>query len=85
MKPQIRIAAPAPASFTDTLKITFFDLSNRMKIVTIYKNSSATMILVLYPTIFFKPVVNRKEPELELEPQFVISTPAPGGNFIRLL
>jgi hypothetical protein len=32
----------------------------------------------------FKSVVNRKEPELGLEPepQFVISTPAPGGNLI---
>jgi hypothetical protein len=25
-------------------------------------------------------VINRKEPELELEPQFVISVPAPEGN-----
>jgi hypothetical protein len=24
--------------------------------------------------------INRKEPELEPEPQFVISAPAPGGN-----
>jgi hypothetical protein len=34
--PQIRISAPA--SFIHTLKITFFDLSNRIKIVTIYRN-----------------------------------------------
>jgi hypothetical protein len=27
-------------------------------------------------------VVNRKEPELEPEPQFVISAPAPGGHII---
>jgi hypothetical protein len=40
------------------LKITFFGLSNRIKIVTIDKN-------------FVRYVVNRKEPEpeLELEPE----------------
>ncbi len=30
---------------------------------------------------FFKSFINRKEPELEPEPQFVISAPAPGGQF----
>jgi hypothetical protein len=29
---------------------------------------------------FLLSVLNRKEPELEPEPQFVISAPAPGGN-----
>jgi hypothetical protein len=45
-EPQIQVAAPAPApdSFKDTLKITFLDLSNRMKMLKFTKTSSATMI-----------------------------------------
>jgi hypothetical protein len=47
-EPQIRISTPAPAaalnSFTRYLEITFLDLSNKIKIVTIHKNLFSTMI-----------------------------------------
>jgi hypothetical protein len=61
-----------------SLKIAYFDLSIRIKIVTIYKN-------VFSSHDFFNnisSVVRRKEPELEPEPQFVISAAAPVGNVI---
>ncbi len=57
----------------------FFDfvyLTNRIKIVIIYKNSAATMIF--YYKIF-KSVINRKEPERQLVPVFA-PVPAPGGS-----
>ncbi len=74
----------------DTLKITFLAwvvvllfyidafLTCKIKIVTIDKFSPETMIF------FQKNFINGKElePELEqeLEPQFLILAPAPGGN-----
>jgi hypothetical protein len=46
--------------------------------VTIYINFFSNQGFFLLN--FFKTVVNRKEPELD--PEFVISAPAPGGDFI---
>jgi hypothetical protein len=61
-------------------KIGFFDLTFRIKIVTIYKNLFSDHDVHDYFLYnFFKSVINRKEPEL----QFVISAPAPGGNFLK--
>jgi hypothetical protein len=60
--------------------MTFFDQSNRIKIVTIYKNFFSNHDFFLYN--FFKSVANRKEPgpELEPKPQLVFSAPDPGGG-----
>jgi hypothetical protein len=53
-------------------------MTNRTKVVKIYKNIVSDHDFFKY--IFFKSVMNRKEPE----PQFVILAwaPAPGGNLI---
>jgi hypothetical protein len=58
------------------LKITFFDLDNSIKIVTIYKKFYSNHDFLLEN--FFKSVANRKEPEA----QFVISAQAPGVYLI---
>jgi hypothetical protein len=53
----------------DTLKISFFDLSSRIKLVTIYKHFISNHDFSLYN--FFKSVVKEPEPEQEreLEPE----------------
>jgi hypothetical protein len=78
VRPRLRIV------LYDTLKIGYFDLTNRIKIVTIYKNFFSGHDF--FCQISSSSVIFRKEPEPELEPepQFVISAPAPGGNLIRL-
>jgi hypothetical protein len=78
VRPRLRIV------LYDTLKIGYFDLTNRIKIVTIYKNFFSGHDF--FCQISSSSVIFRKEPEPELEPepQFVISALAPGGNLIRL-
>jgi hypothetical protein len=84
---KIILSAPAPAPqshksgsgyfYKVSLKMTYFDYINRIN-VTIYKN-------VFSSHNFFyniSSVVRRKEPELEPEPQFVISAAALVGNLI---
>jgi hypothetical protein len=79
-EPKVFLSAPAPAPAPEsfirygTLKITFFDLSNRIKTVTIDKNFFSN-----HDFFSIKSMVNRKEPEPK---QFVISAPAAGGNLI---
>jgi hypothetical protein len=71
VRPRLRIV------LYDTLKIGYFDLTNRIKIVTIYKNFFSGHDF--FCQISSSSVIFRKEPEPELEPepQFVISAPAP--------
>jgi hypothetical protein len=73
---QIQIAAP-DFFFIKYFKVTSFDLSNSIKMATIYKNVFSNQVF------FYKissSLANRKE--AEPEQQFVISAPAPGSNLI---
>jgi hypothetical protein len=78
-EPQIRIPAlapspPAPDGSIRYLEINdLFDLSNRIKIVTIKKNFFSKFNHDFFLLSFFKSLVNDKESEL----QFVVSASAP--------